>query len=383
MSTMTKNEIPFLDFSQVNFSLREELIKTVSKVFDSNWYILGPELKEFEANYAKFNGTKFAIGVSNGLDALSLSLRSVGVTEGDEVLVPSNTYIATALAVIQLGAKPIFVEPDIRTYNIDPNRIEAAITSRSKAIMPVHLYGQACDMDAIMSLAKKYNLDVVEDNAQSHGSRFKEKKTGSFGRVNGTSFYPGKNLGALGDAGAVTTDDEKIARKIEILRNYGSEKKYYNQEIGFNMRLDEIQAAVLSVKLKFLEEWTRERMKIANFYYKALSQIDAIILPEIHVDATHVFHQFVIRTKSRDELKKFLESKGIQTLLHYPVPPHLQKALSYLGFHDGEYPIAEEISRTCLSLPIYPGLSEENIAYITDTIKIFFGQTIYFNYKVK
>ena len=369
---MINDIIPFLNFEPMHSAVRSEIFQSFQDVYNSNWFVNGKKLEQFEKEYASFSGTKYALGVSNGLDALHLALRALNVTKDDEVIVPSNTYIATALAVSFAGATPVFVEPDFNTYNISPENIEAAISTKTKVIMPVHLYGQACDMGAIMAIAKKYNLFVVEDNAQAHGASFNGKLTGSFGNVSGTSFYPGKNLGALGDAGAITTDDEGIAKKIAMLRNYGSEKKYYNEEIGFNMRLDELQAAVLSVKLKYLSEWTRQRIDIANKYSDALKNIGDLILPAIHTGASHVYHLYVIRTENRDGLKKHLREKGVDTLIHYPIPPHLQMAYKNLGYGNGDFPIAENLAETCLSLPIYPGLSESNICQIVDVIKGYF-----------
>lgn len=372
LNNITDDMVPFLNLEPMHSALRSEIFGSFQEVYSSNWFVNGRKLEQFEKEYASFSGSNYALGVSNGLDALHLALKALNVTEGDEVIVPSNTYIATVLAASFTGATPVFVEPDIFSYNISPENIEAAITDRTKVIMPVHLYGQACDMGAIMAIAEKYNLFVVEDNAQAHGANFNGKMTGSFGNVNGTSFYPGKNLGALGDAGAVTTDDERIAAKIAMLRNYGSERKYYNQEIGFNMRLDELQAAVLSVKLKYLSEWTKQRIDIANKYYDALNNTGDLILPAVHDGASHVYHQFVVRTESRDGLKSYLLEKGIETLIHYPIPPHLQKAYKYLGYVNGDFPIAEHFAETSLSLPIYPGLSESNISQIVDTIKLYF-----------
>jgi dTDP-4-amino-4,6-dideoxygalactose transaminase len=302
---------------------------------------------------------------------LHLALRTLKIGAGDEVLVPSNTYIATALAVSYVGAKPVFVEPDINTYNIDPSKIEAAVTRKTKAIIPVHLYGQACEMEDITNVAKKNNLYVVEDNAQSQGAAYNGKLTGAWGDINGTSFYPGKNLGALGDAGAVTTDNIELARKASVLRNYGSEKKYYNEVIGFNMRLDECQAGFLSVKLKYLKEWTEQRRQIAEWYNEALKDVDNLILPTVTENATHVYHVYLIRTKHRDSLQKYLADKGIGTLIHYPIPPHLQKAYEYLGFKKGQFPIAEEIANTCLSLPLWPGMNKEMIYKIAKVIREF------------
>ncbi len=361
--------IPFLNFEPMHKLIRSEIMQSFQDVYDANWFVMGKKLEAFEKEYAAFNDTKFSIGVSNGLDALHLALKALNVTKGDEVIVPSNTYIATALAASYVGATPVFVEPDPNTYNINPANIEAAITSKTKVIMPVHLYGQACDMDAIMAIAKKHNLFVVEDNAQAHGATFNGKITGSFGNANGTSFYPGKNLGALGDAGAVTTNDETIAKKIAMLRNYGSEKKYHNEEIGFNMRLDEVQAGFLSVKLKHLNEWTKQRKEIAKQYNEALKNVGDLVLPAVHANATHVYHLYVIKTENRDGLQKHLSENGIGTLIHYPIPPHLQKAYQYLGFKKGSFPIAEELADNCLSLPIWPGMTLDQVNTVAENIK--------------
>ena len=361
--------IPFLNFEPMHKLIRSEIMQSFQDVYDANWFVMGKKLETFEKEYAAFNNTNYSIGVSNGLDALHLALKALNVTNGDEVIVPSNTYIATTLAASYVGAKPVFVEPDANTYNINPANIETAITSKTKAIMPVHLYGQACDMDAIMAIAKKHNLFVVEDNAQAHGATFNEKITGSFGNANGTSFYPGKNLGALGDAGAVTTNDESIAKKIAMLRNYGSEKKYHNEEIGFNMRLDEVQAGFLSVKLKYLNEWTKQRKKIAKNYNEALKNVGDLILPMVHANATHVYHLYVIKTKNRDGLQKHLSENGIGTLIHYPIPPHLQNAYQFLGLKKGAFPIAEELADNCLSLPIWPGMTSDQVNRVAEIIK--------------
>lgn len=352
-------DIPFLNFAPMHDSIRSEMEEAFRRVYESNWFIMGRELATFEKEYAEYNDTRFGIGVSNGLDALSLSLRALAIGPGDEVIVPSNTYIATALAVTHVGATPVFVEPRMETYNIDPDRIPAAITSKTRAIMPVHLYGQACEMDRIMAIAEEHGLYVVEDNAQAHGARWKGILTGSFGHVNGTSFYPGKNLGALGDGGAITTDDQELAAKITTLRNYGSKVKYYNEVIGYNNRLDELQAAFLRVKLQHLDEWTRRRHEIAGWYNDALKDIPGITLPYIAPGATHSYHLYVIRTKDRDELQALLKEHGIGTLIHYPVPPHLQQAYQVLGNKEGDFPIAEEMAKTVLSLPIWPGMTKD------------------------
>jgi dTDP-4-amino-4,6-dideoxygalactose transaminase len=342
-----------------------------AQVYDSYWYVLGKNVTQFEAEYAAFNTTKHCIGVSNGLDALHLALKACDVGAGDEVIVPSNTYIATALAVSYVGAKPVFVEPNKQTYNINPENIEAAITPQTKAIMPVHLFGQACEMEAIMDLAKKHNLVVIEDNAQAQGASYNGKLTGAWGHANGTSFYPGKNLGALGDAGAVTTNDEKLATKIKTLRNYGSQKKYYNEIIGHNMRLDELQAAFLAVKLKYLAGWTAQRQEIASWYDEALKSIEGIVLPTTHPKAKHVYHLYVIRSEKRDALQQHLNEHGIGTLIHYPIPPHLQEAYQYLGYQKGDFPIAEELAATSLSLPLWPGMTKSQVDYIAQLILIF------------
>ncbi len=365
--------IPFLSFVPMHSSIKTEMITAFEKVYDSYWYINGDSVNNFEKEYAVFNNVENVVGVSNGLDALFLALKVLGIGNGDEVIVPSNTYIATALAASYLGATPIFVEPDIFTYNISPKNIEAAINAKTKAIIPVHLYGQCCEMEEIMAIAKKHNLFVVEDNAQSQGSSFNNKLAGSWGHINGTSFYPGKNLGAIGDAGAVTTNNVEYATQIKSLRNYGSSKKYYNDVIGHNMRLDELQAALLSVKLKYLTKWTLQRQQIADWYYKELKNIEEIILPIVHKNATHVYHLFIIRTNKRDELQQYLTQHGIGTMIHYPLPPHLQEAYHFLGHNKGDFPIAEELANTMLSLPLWPGMTHEQVKQIASTIKSFFN----------
>jgi dTDP-4-amino-4,6-dideoxygalactose transaminase len=358
-------KIPFLNFQPMHNLKRQEMQAAFERVYDSYWYIQGQELLQFENEYAQLNQTKYAVGVSNGLDALILSLRTLNIGPGDEVIVPSNTYIATALAVSHVGATPVFVEPRMETYNINPELIFRSFTKKTKAIMPVHLYGQACEMDAIMELAKANNLYVIEDNAQAHLSSYRGQLTGSFGDVNGTSFYPGKNLGALGDAGAVTTNNEDLANRIKTLRNYGSSVKYYNEEIGYNNRLDELQAAFLRVKLNYLQEWTNQRKEIAKWYNEALQNRNDLILPYVHEKAEHVYHLYVVRTSNREKLQKELSDKGVQTMIHYPVPPHLQKAYKHLGHKKGDFPIAEEIARTCLSLPVWPGMLKDMINVIS------------------
>lgn len=366
--------IPFLSFDYTNKIIADEMQAAFTNVFNSKWYILGKEVAAFEAAYAAFCETKYCTGVSNGLDALILSLKACGIKAGDEVIVPSNTYIATVLAITHAGATPIFAEPDESTYNITAAGIEPCITTRTKAIMPVHLYGQACDMKAIMQLAGQYNLKVIEDNAQAHGALCYKQPTGSWGHANAHSFYPGKNLGALGDAGAVTSNDESIAQQINMLRNYGSAKKYYNEVAGYNMRLDELQAAFLRVKLKQLASFTALRCKATDIYHSLLENTDGIILPLTAKHCTHVYHLYVIRTTQRDTMQEFLTGKGIGTMIHYPVPAHLQQAYAYLGYKKGDFPIAESMAETCLSLPLYPGIKEEEIAFVCSSIKAFLAQ---------
>ncbi len=340
------------------------------KFFDSKRYILGEGLMEFEKKYAAFSGAKYAIGVGNGLDALHLSLVALGIGKGDEVILPSNTFIATVLAVSYAGAIPVFVEPDIHTYNIDPQRIVEAINSKTKAIMPVHLYGQACQMDEICRIANENGLVVIEDNAQAQGANCNGKLTGSFGHLNGTSFYPGKNLGAFGDAGAITTNDSSLAEKLRVLRNYGSERKYYNEYIGYNSRLDELQASLLSVKLGRLIEWNKERNRIAELYGNLLDG-SKVVIPRIAESCTSVYHLYVIRHKKRDKLQEYLKSKGIDTLIHYPIPPHLQQAYRSLGVKKGDFPIAERLADEVLSLPLFIGMTEEQVSYVCHHVNQF------------
>lgn len=365
--------IQYLDLLKINQSMKTELMQAFEEAFDSGWYILGNKVKEFEKDYANYSNTKSCIGVANGLDALILSLKVLDIKEGDEVIVPSNTYIASWLAVSYVGARPIPVEPRIESCNIDPSKIEEKITSRTKAIMPVNLYGQAAELESICAIAKKHNLYVIEDNAQAQGAYHKDKITGSWGHINGSSFYPGKNLGALGDAGAITTDDENLDYKVRVLRNYGSEKKYYNEIKGVNSRLDEVQAAMLSIKLKYLDAHNRERQKLAKYYDEGLANVGDIVLPKCAEDCTTVHHIYQIRTNRRDELQAYLTHNGIGTIIHYPVPPHLQKAYSEFEYKKGDFPIAEQIAETTLSLPLYQGIPEADLLKVTETIKSFYN----------
>ena len=363
-------KIPFVTFKPMEAELDKDLREAFDRVYTRSWYIEGVEDEAFEKAFAECCESKYCVGVGNGLDALFLALKALGVGAGDEVIVPSNTYIATALAVTYVGATPVFVEPDIRTFNIDPSRIEEAITDKTKAIMPVHLYGQPCDMDSIMEIAKKYGLFVVEDCAQAHGATYKGKVIGSFGDAAGFSFYPGKNLGALGDAGATVTNDEELAKKVRALGNYGSDYKYHHIYKGNNSRLDELQAAFLSAKLPHLNRMNEERRRIAQKYIDGIKN-EEVILPYIPEYANPVWHIFGIRCKRRDELEKFLNDAGIGTNKHYPIPMHLQECYKDLGFKEGDFPIAEEISATELSLPMYYGMTDEEVQYVIDKVNEF------------
>lgn len=362
--------IPFVSFKPMEKELDAQLREAFERVYSASWYIEGGEDEAFEKEFASFCDRKYCIGVGNGLDALMLALKALGVGEDDEVIVPSNTYIATALAVTYVGATPIFVEPDIRTFNINPAMIEERISSKTKAIMPVHLYGQPCDMDPIMDIAKKYNLYVIEDCAQAHGATYKGKQIGTFGDAAGFSFYPGKNLGALGDAGATVTDDKNLADKIRALGNYGSDYKYHHILKGNNSRLDELQAAFLSAKLPHLKRMNNARKRIAERYLKGITN-DQIILPFVPEYADPVWHIFGIRCSRREELENYLNESGVSTNKHYPIPMHLQECYKDLGFKKGDFPVAEEISQTELSLPMYYGMTDEEIEYVIEKINNF------------
>lgn len=361
--------IPFLDLKGINAQYREELIEACIKVIDSGWYIQGNEHKEFEKEFAEYCGAKYAIGVANGLDALTLIIRAYKelniLNEMDEVIVPSNTYIASILAISENNLTPVLVEPDINTYNIDVNKIEEKITSKTKAIMVVHLYGQAVEMTKVLELAKKYNLKIIEDCAQAHGAYDQDKRVGNIGDASGFSFYPGKNLGALGDGGAVTTNDEKLASTIKALGNYGSQKKYENLYKGTNSRLDEMQAAMLRVKLSHIDCETAHRQEIADYYLNEIVN-DNIILPECKYSKNHVWHLFVVRTDKRAELQKYLLDNGIQTLIHYPLAPHKQEA--YKEWNSENYEISEQIHDEILSLPISGIQSLEDTKRIVEII---------------
>lgn len=362
--------IPFVSFLPIENELDNELKEAFERVLKNSWYIRGKENEAFEKEFAEYCGCAYCIGVGNGLDALMLILKALGIKEGDEVILPSNTYIATALAVTYVGARPVFVEPDIRTFNIKPDLIEKKITEKTKAILPVHLYGQACDMEPILEIAKRYALYLVEDCAQAHGAKYKGKTVGTFGDAAGFSFYPGKNLGALGDAGAVITNNKELADKVQAYGNYGSDYKYHHIYKGNNSRLDELQAAFLRAKLLHLDRMNRERRYIANRYLKEIKN-PKIILPQVIKDAESVWHIFSVCCKRRDELANYLRDQGIETNRHYPIPIHLQECYKDLNIKKGELPIAEEISATQLSIPMYYGMNEEDISYVIKAINNF------------
>lgn len=360
--------IEYENLHKLNASFMDAYEEQFRKVNESGWYILGKEVLKFEADFASFCQTSFCVGVANGLDALIISLKAFGFKPGSEVIVPSNTYIATILSILQSGLKPVLVEPDIKTYNIDPARIEEAITPRTVAIMVVHLYGKCCDMDPIMSITERHGLKIIEDCAQAHGAKYKGKSTGSFGHYGAFSFYPTKNLGALGDAGAVVTADEELFIRAKKLRNYGSERKYYNDVVGLNSRLDEVQAAFLNVKLKHLESINKHKQKLAKIYTDRVS--DNFIKPVTHADYFDVYHIYNIRHPRRDQLREYLQKENIGTEIHYPVPPHKQKAMQGL-LEMEQYPISTEIHNTTLSLPISFFHTEADVLKIVEVLNKF------------
>lgn len=362
--------IPFVTFRPLERELDTEIRAAFERVFENSWYIEGKEDEVFEKNFSEYCGTQYCVGTGNGLDALMLALKAFGVGADDEVIIPSNTYIATALAVTYVDATPVLVEPDIRTYNIDPAKIEEKITDKTKAIIPVHLYGQPCDMSPIMEVANKHKLIVIEDCAQAHGAIYKGKKIGSFGDAAGFSFYPGKNLGALGDAGATVTNSKEIADKVRALGNYGSDYKYHHIYKGNNSRLDELQAAFLTAKLPLLDKVNEERRAIAKKYMDGIKN-SKITLPYVIDGVEPVWHIFAIRCQDRDNLADFLGQNGIGVNKHYPIPMHMQECYKDLNIKEGELPIAEEISATQLSIPLYYGMTDEEINYVIDTINKF------------
>jgi dTDP-4-amino-4,6-dideoxygalactose transaminase len=369
-ATQMKANVPFLDLKAAYLELKIELDQAYQRMMDSGWYMLGDEVRAFEAEFADYVGVRHCIGVGNGLEALQLILRAYGITADDEVIVAANTYIATWLAVSGAGATPVPVEPCERTFNLDPARIEAAITSKTKAILPVHLYGQPAEMDAINQIARQHGLKVIEDAAQAHGASYKGRRAGALGDAAGWSFYPTKNLGAYGDAGAITTDDDELAEQVRLLRNYGSTKKYYNEVKGVNSRLDELHAAMLRVRLRHLDEWNARRVRIAAMYLTELQEAN-LLLPAVADGTEPVWHLFVVRSRERDKLQQFLKSAGIGTLVHYPVAPHLQKAYQEMELGEGVYPLTEAIHREVLSLPIGPHLSSEDAVRVVAAVRSF------------
>ena len=360
--------IPFLDLKPVYLASREAIDAALLRVAASGWYLLGKELTEFEAAYASYCDVAHCVGVANGLDALHLGLLALGVGPGDEVIVPSNTYIATWLAVSQCGARPVPVEPVELTYNLDTTQIEAAITQRTKAILPVHLYGQPADMDSIRAIAARHGLGVLDDCAQAHAALYKGRRVGSLADLSAWSFYPGKNLGAFGDGGAVTTSDSELDCKVRVLRNYGSRVKYVNEVKGFNARLDDIQAAVLAAKLRYLDEATAQRRSIAQRYLDGLDGLP-LTLPYVPEWADPAWHLFVVRHENRDALQTRLAERGIGTLIHYPVPPHMQAAYAELGYTKGDFPIAERMHAEVLSLPLWPGMTDTQVARVIEAVR--------------
>lgn len=363
--------IPFATFAPMHEEIRQEMDAAYRRIVDKRIFIQGEECKLFEEEFAQYCGTDFCVGVGTGLDAIFLILKAMDIGKGDEVIVPSNTFIATALAVSNAGATPVFVEPDIRNFNIDVNRIEEKITTKTRAMIAVHLQGRPADMDAIHIIAKKHGLKVIEDCAQAHGARYKGVRVGSLSDAAAFSFYPGKNLGALGDGGCVTTNDAELAERIKWLGNYGSDYKYHHVLKGYNSRLDELQSAFLRVKLSKLDRWNKERRNIAGKYFDGIQNNRMVMPPVSSPEYEHIYHVFVIRNNKRDELEKYLLDKGIHTVKHYPVPIHMQPAYSDLNISEGQLPIAEEISSTVLSLPMYYGISDEEIKYVCENINRF------------
>lgn len=360
--------IKFLDLQKINNRFRVQMDTRIKAVLDKGWYLEGEENERFARNFAKFCGTKFSIGVANGLDAINLIIRAYEFGVGDEIIVPSNTYIATILAISQNGCTPVLVEPDIDTYNINPDLIEAKITPKTKAIIVVHLYGQAVQMQKIWALAQQYNLKIIEDSAQAHGAIYEGKRVGNLGDASAFSFYPGKNLGALGDGGGITTNDEALFRKIKAIANYGSDRKYHHIYKGVNSRLDEIQAAVLDIKLAHLDEDNAKRREIAKIYREQIKN-PKIILPKAYDESACVWHCFVVRTKKRDEFEAYLNQNGVQTIIHYPTPPHKQGA--YSEWAQQSYPLSEQIHATIISLPISPVMSDDEVQKVVEVVNAY------------
>lgn len=374
--TSAPDTVPFLDVRAATLELETPILEAIERVVRSGWYIRGHETTAFESEFAAFTGAKHAVGVGNGLDAIALALQALGVGPGDEVIVPSNTYIATWIAVEHTGARPVGVEPIVGQWNLDPARVEDAITSRTRALVPVHLFGQPAELAGLLEVAKKHGLVVVEDAAQAHGARYQGRRIGAHGDAVAWSFYPGKNLGALGDGGAVTTDDPDVAARVRSLGNYGSSQKYVNDLLGSNSRLDEIQSAVLSVKLRHLDGWNARRQAIAERYGEELADIEDLRLPSVAPGREHVWHLYVVDHPLRDELQNHLAGNGVQTLVHYPIPPHLSGAFAPLGLGEGTFPIAEQGARTHLSLPIGPHMSDADITQVVEACRSFRGEGV-------
>ena len=369
---MTLKSIPFLSLAQQHARIRSEALETITNVYDKNWFVLGKELESFEQEYARFSNSSFCVGVGNGLEALFIALKACSIGPDDEVIVPAHTFLAMWLAVLKTGATIVPVEPNPATFNIDIDRLAEAITKKTRAVVPVHLYGQACDITGLLNITRPQSILVIEDNAQSHGATWNGKPTGSLGDCSATSFYPVKNLGALGDGGAIVTHNYELAQYAIRYRNYGFEKKSVASHEGTNSRLDELQAAFLRIKLKYLQSWNNERIKLATLYLKNLEGIGDIVLPACESQARHVYHLFVIRTSKRDELRKYLSDRAVETAIHYPIPPHMQKSFAGLGYKKGDYPITEGIAETVLSLPLWPGMETEQVEYVCDVIRKFF-----------
>lgn len=362
-------KIPFVSFEKMHKEIEQEILKKFQEVYENNIFIKGNELENFERNFSNYCGTEYAIGCGNGLDALYLIMKAYGITTGDEVIIPANTFVATALAVSYAGATPVLVEPDEKTYTIDPSKIEAKITSKTKAIIAVHLYGRCADMDPIRSIAQKFNLKIIEDAAQAHGAEYKGVKAGNLGDAAGFSFYPGKNLGALGDGGIVVTNDAELAEKVRMLGNYGSKKKYYHEYLGTNSRLDEVQAAFLNIKLSYLDKWNEYRNKMAMRYIDGVKNLELLCPIVGNSQYKCIWHVFAIQSNKRDELQRYLNANGIGTNIHYPFPIHKMKA--YKNRYHEEYPIAEKIASSVLSIPMYYGIEEDEVDYIIDKLNDF------------
>lgn len=365
-------EVPIFTPVRQYISLKEEIDSAIQKVLNKGNFILGEEVNKFEENIAQYLGVKHAIGVASGTDALQIALMAIGLKPNDEVITTPFTFIATAETIVLLGGKPVYVDIDEKTYNLNPDLIEEKITEKTKAIIPVHLYGQPAEMDKILDVARRYNLYVIEDSAQALGSEYKGRKVCTFGDIACISFFPTKNLGAFGDAGMITTNNDDLAEKIRMIRVHGSKTRYNHEIIGVNSRLDTLQASILLVKLKYLDMWNERRIEIAKRYSDALSDVDDLIIPYSETYNKHIYHQYTVRTKHRDELAQFLKGKGIQTAVHYPIPLHLQKVFLHLGYKPGDFPISEQCSREVLSLPMFPELKDEEVDYVIESIKEFF-----------